>query len=427
MDKQNATVTVLDGAIGTQLLQRGMPTGVCPELWALENPEQIRLLFQRYINAGAQEITTPTFGANRCKLKGYHLETRCAELNETLASLTRQAAPESVRIGGNIGPTGLLMYPMGELDFDEAVDIFREQAVALMHGGVDFFAIETMMDIQEARAAVIGCKEACDLPISVTMTFENGRTLMGTAPDVAIITLQALGVWSAGCNCGAGPVEMLPDIQKMAKYAQIPIVAKPNAGKPLLQNGKTVFNMSSTEFATECLSLAQAGARRVGGCCGTGPEHIEAFHKTIEDMRFLRFADQKDVPHLTSLRTALTFEGGVMIGNIRIQSDADTLRSLQNEDYNFLLDITEDMDAQIYCLTAVSDQFDETKTLLGAMEALLQYDPTPLAFRPSSTQVLQSVLRRYPGRALIVSDLIPESEHEQSISICSQYGALLVS
>lgn len=273
-------VLVLDGATGTQLQLRGMPEGVCPELWCLENPGPITAIHQAYQAAGSDIVYACTFGANRVKLAEYG-ETDVVAVNRRLAQLAKQAVPGCL-VAGDIAPTGQFIEPFGPTPFEEAVEIYKEQVRGLIEGGVDCFVIETMMDIQEARAALIAVRELTDAFCMVTMTYEaSGRTLNGTDPLTALITLQSLGADAVGCNCSTGPAEMLEVIKACKPYATVPLVAKPNAGLPQLKDGRTVFAMGPEEFGGFAQAFAEAGVNLMGGCCGTTPEHIGAIARAV--------------------------------------------------------------------------------------------------------------------------------------------------
>lgn len=283
MDRLKCGKLILDGATGSNLQKRGMPTGVCPEEWILENRDTLKGLQMEYINAGSDVLYAPTFSGNRLKLEEYGLADNIADINKRLVDISRDAINEAgadkrVYIAGDITMTGRQVYPIGNLMFEELVDIYKEQIQCLCEAGVDFLAVETMMSLQECRAAVIAAKETCDLPVMVTLTFnEDGRTLYGTSPATAALVLSALGVDAVGVNCSTGPDKMADIIKQMTQYTDIPIAAKPNAGLPQLdENGTTVYDMGPDEFAEGMLSLIEAGADIVGGCCGTTPEHIKA-------------------------------------------------------------------------------------------------------------------------------------------------------
>ena len=242
-------VLILDGATGTELQARGMPHGVSPELYSLNNSEIIRSVHRGYLEAGSDIIFACTFGANRFKLAQYDV-TDVRGVNRKLAGTAREAAGSRGLVAGDIGPTGRFVEPFGDIGFEAAVACYKEQIQGLLEGGVDLFVIETMIDIQETRAALIAIKEVTDLYTIVTMTYDgSGRTLNGTDPVSALVTLQALGADAVGCNCSTGPAEMIPLITRMKPHARVPLVAKPNAGLPVLRQGKTSFEMGPDEFA----------------------------------------------------------------------------------------------------------------------------------------------------------------------------------
>ena len=241
---------ILDGATGTNLMEAGMPVGVCPESWVLENPKVLLDLQRHYVEAGSNIVYAPTFTANRIKLEEYGLAERLEEMNRKLVQLSREAVGEKALVAGDMTMTGQQLYPMGELMFEELVEVYKEQARVLCEAGVDLFVVETMMSLQESRAAVLAIREVCDLPIMVTLTYnEDGRTLFGTEPETAVVVLQSLGVDAIGINCSTGPMEMVEPVAKMAEYATVPILAKPNAGLPELEGTTTVYRMTPEEFA----------------------------------------------------------------------------------------------------------------------------------------------------------------------------------
>ena len=275
-------VVLLDGATGTNLQQAGMPIGVCPEQWILENRDVMIDLQRRFVEAGSQILYAPTFTGNRLKLAEYGLDDQLVAINQGLVAISKEAAQGKALVAGDMTMTGQQLYPMGELTFDGLVDVYREQAQALYDAGVDLFIVETMMSLQETRACVLAIKEVCDLPIMATLTFEkDGRTLYGTPPEAAVVVLQNLGVDAVGLNCSTGPADMVETVRKMYEYATIPLIAKPNAGLPELDGDKTVYKTTPEEFAQDGRLLIEAGAHIVGGCCGTTPDHIRALHEAV--------------------------------------------------------------------------------------------------------------------------------------------------
>lgn len=274
-------IVLLDGATGSNLLKRGMPAGVCPEQWILENPEVLQGLQQEFVQAGSDIVYAPTFTANRIKLAEYGLQDNIAQMNKDLVRISKEAVDGKAYVAGDITMTGEQLAPMGTLDFEELVDVYKEQIGFLAEAGVDLLVVETMLSLQECRAALLAAKETCDLPVMVTLTFnEDGKTLFGTEPSAAAVVLSSLGAAAIGVNCSAGPDKMIPIIQEMAQYTDIPLIAKPNAGMPELQpDGTTEYNMNADEFVMHTKELIAAGAEIVGGCCGSTPEFIEKLYQ----------------------------------------------------------------------------------------------------------------------------------------------------
>ncbi|MEO0181634.1 MAG: homocysteine S-methyltransferase family protein [candidate division WOR-3 bacterium] len=269
-------VVFLDGATGTELMKRGLPPGVSPELWASEHPDAMRAIHRAYLEAGADVILTNTFGANRAKLGGHELVQK---INGLMVQLALSETGDKAIVAASIGPTGLLIYPEGPLRFSEAYEIYREQAEALFKAGIDVFFLETFMDIRELRAAAIAVRDVCPHGfISVQMTFDQGGlSLTGTSPAALALLAEQLAVDAVGVNCSLGPEGVLPIVQEIARYTGKFIVAEPNAGLPV--NGR--YPMGPEEFSGWAEDLAWAGANIIGGCCGTTPEHIREFVRLI--------------------------------------------------------------------------------------------------------------------------------------------------
>jgi len=286
---------IADGAMGTMLQQAGLKPGDPPMLWNVDQPGRVRAVHRAYLEAGARILLTNTFNGTRFRLAKHGLEGREDELNRAGAQILRAeiedymaktgtAAPEAV-VAGDIGPTGELLAPLGRLLFIEAAEEFARQAAALITGGADVIWIETMADMSEVRAAVEGTRKASpDIPIIVTMTFDtHGRTMMGVKPEAAATSLNEWGAAAMGGNCGNGPDEMLAAIQKM--HSAVPgalLVAKSNAGMPEFIDGKTVYRASPETMAQSAVQMRDSGARIIGGCCGTTPEHIAAMARAVQ-------------------------------------------------------------------------------------------------------------------------------------------------
>jgi 5-methyltetrahydrofolate--homocysteine methyltransferase len=271
-----------DGAMGTMLFANGLQFGDPPELWNLEHPDVIRRIQRAYLEAGSRIVLTNTFGGNRLRLGLHGLQDRVDELNRTAAILLRaevRAAGDTALVAGDVGPSGEIVAPLGTLDYDEAVDVFREQAASLVAGGVDLIWIETMSDLNEIRAAIQGVRQASPgIALIATMTFDTrGHTMMGVSPEEAVAHLDAWGVDAIGGNCGNGPDELIPVIAAMHAVApDVVLVAKSNAGMPELVDMQAVYRASPETMAGTALEMRDAGARIIGGCCGSSPDHVRA-------------------------------------------------------------------------------------------------------------------------------------------------------
>ena len=277
---------IVDGGMGTMLMAAGLEQGDPPEMWNVLHPDRIRTIHRGYIEAGSQIVLTNSFGGTRFRLKLHKLQDRVFELNKAAAELARaeaDAAEQPVVVGGSIGPTGEIMAPVGAMNYDEAVAAFAEQAAGLAAGGVDVLWIETMSDVSEVRAAVEGCREATDLPIVATMTFDtNGRTMMGVTPVQAFTELSAMNLTALGGNCGNGPAEIEGVIQAMYATNQVyPFVAKSNAGIPEYVNGHLHYNGTPEVMADYAVKVRNFGARIIGACCGSTPAHIAAMREAL--------------------------------------------------------------------------------------------------------------------------------------------------
>ena len=280
-------VLIADGATGTILLEAGLPTGTPGEAWALERPEVIMQLHLAYLEAGSQIVLTCTFGGTRARLKAAGLEVQVGEINRRAAELARQAAGDDRYVGGDIGPTGEMMVPIGPLTYEAAVELFAEQAQALAAGGADCIYVETMSDLNEAKAAVEGARQGCDLPVFCTFSFDtHGRTSMGVSPTQAAQAMAALGVPAIGANCGHAPEEVLDILPQMRQAApDAYLIAKPNAGLPRLVKRQVVYDAMPERMANLARRYVELGARIVGACCGSSPAHIAAIAAAIHEER----------------------------------------------------------------------------------------------------------------------------------------------
>ncbi len=281
---QSGDVIVADGAMGTMLQVAGLPGGVAPEGWLLDNPDAVRGVHRAYIEAGSELILTCTFGGSRTRLAQYDLGHRVSEINRRAVEIARQAAGDKAYVAGDIGPLGVFLKPLGELSYDEAVEIFAEQAAALAEAGADVIYIETMAALEEVEAAVEGALQVANgVPVTATLSFDtHDRTNMGVRPEEAATALLERDVSAIGANCGATLDMTLGAAEKMHLVApDTPLIVKPNAGKPRLVGDDVVYDATPEDMARYARKFVSLGARIVGGCCGSTPEHIAAIAQAV--------------------------------------------------------------------------------------------------------------------------------------------------
>lgn len=424
----------LDGATGSNLLKRGMPAGVCPEQWILEHRDVLAGLQREFIEAGSNIIYAPTFSANRIKLKEYGLDQKIQEMNHELVAVSREAAAGNAYVAGDITMTGEQLAPIGKMDFEELVTIYKEQITYLEQAGVDLLVVETMMSLQETRAALIAAKEVCSLPVMATMTFEaDGRTLYGTDARTAAVVLESLGAAAIGANCSTGPDKMVSVIKDMAAVTVIPIIAKPNAGLPSLdENGQTVYDMGEEEFAEGMKAIVEAGASIVGGCCGTSPGFIRAAKKAVGGMA-VRKRSADGTRYLTSERQTVAFglDDNFMIVGERINPTGKKKLQEQLREGSFDM-VSAYAQEQEACGASILDVnmgmsgIDEKAMMLKAIETIGGLTSLPLSIDSSHIDVIEASLRRYPGRALINSISYESIKFEKLLPIAQKYGAMFI-
>ena len=428
-------ILILDGATGTNLMNAGMPLGVCPEKWILEHPQIMFDLQVAYLNAGTDILYAPTFTCNRIKLNEYGLEDDLEDMNRRLVELSKKAVKAAGHglVAGDITMTGQQLYPMGELQFEELVDIYKEQVKVVADAGADLFIIETMMSLQETRAAVLAIRETCDLPIMASMTYnEDGRSLYGTDPVTAVVTLQSLGADAVGMNCSTGPEEMLEPIRQTVEYAYVPVLAKPNAGLPELEDGVTVYKTTPEEFAEVGAKLIEEGVSIIGGCCGTTPAHIKALADKVKPMGIHHVeAPRRRV--LTSERKTveIDLDGPFMVIGERINPTGK--KKLQAELREGSLNMVRDMaraqeenGAAILDVNMGMNGIDEKQMMLNTIHEVTYTVDCPLCIDSSHVDIIEAALRIYPGRALINSISLEKEKFEKLLPIAKKYGAMFI-
>ena len=424
---------ILDGATGSNLQNAGMPVGVCPEQWILEHPQTMIDLQRAYVEAGTQILLAPTFTANRIKLEEYGLADKLVEMNQQLVVISKEAAGGKALVAGDITMTGQQLYPMGELQFEELVDIYKEQVKVVADAGVDLFIIETMMSLQETRAAVLAIRETSDLPIMASMTYnEDGRSLYGTDPVTAVVALQSLGADAVGMNCSTGPEEMLEPIRQTVEYAYVPVLAKPNAGLPELEDGVTVYKTTPEEFAEVGAKLVEEGVSIIGGCCGTTPAHIKALADKVKPMG-IHHAEAPRRRVLTSERKTveIDLDGPFMVIGERINPTGK--KKLQAELREGSLNMVRDMaraqeenGAAILDVNMGMNGIDEKQMMLNTIHEVTYTVDCPLCIDSSHVDIIEAALRIYPGRALINSISLEKEKFEKLLPIAKKYGAMFI-
>jgi 5-methyltetrahydrofolate--homocysteine methyltransferase len=427
-------IKIIDGAMGTMLQNAGLKAGECPEYLNITKPEIVTSVHRQYVEHGADIIETNTFGANRIKLSHYHLSDKVREINHAAVRNARAACTENTLIAASIGSTGKFIEPLGEMSFDEAYDVFAEQAKALNEAGVDMFIIETIIDIQEMRAALLAVKDNSDKKVICQLSFsDDGRTVTGTDPQTAAITLAAMGADVIGANCSLGPEQLLPIVEILAANCDLPISVLPNAGMPHLENGKTVFPMSEDEMGKWAGKLIAAGATYLGGCCGTTPAHIAALKKAVQGLEPVSRAPRKARLALTSRSKTVFIDKDlptVLIGE-RINPTGRKKLAAEIKGGSFLTvkkDAIEQLKAgaQVLDVNMGVGGIDQAKAMNDAIMEIAQLVDAPLAIDTSDAAALEAGLKAYPGRALINSVSGEKERLEKFLPLAKRYGAAIL-
>lgn len=391
---------ILDGATGTELQARGYTGDVAAEEWVLKHPEKLQEIQKGYVEAGSQVLYAPTFGANSVKLEEHGIFNRVDPFVHDLVGVSRGAADGRALVAGDLSPIGKYLRPAGDYTFEEMVAVYQEQAAALEDAGVDLYVIETSMTLAEARAAVLAVKAVSRKPVFVTFTCDkSGHTLTGTDVTAALTVMQGMGVSAFGLNCSVGPEDMLAQFRRLQAIAEVPLIAKPNAGLPEVVNGKTVYNCSPEEFAALVPQLAEAGVCIFGGCCGTRKEHIAALKKALENVPMRVPEPPAD-------------------GLLPLATEKNAFRLPPDTDISHILPVTPDLadvlenDTDESPVTALRiTSWDDVELLADNAWALSK----PLCLVCDKADLLEEALRIYQGRAmydgpLTEAELLPLQE-----------------
>ena len=420
-------ITILDGAMGTMLQKQGLKLGQKPELVCLEHPEAVTAIHRQYAQAGSNILYANTFGANRLKLRDTG-HTVAEVISVAIGCAKDGARGTGARVALDIGPLGQLMRPMGSLTFEECYDMFREMCVAGENAGADLIAIETMMDLAEARAAVLAAKENTSLPVIVTMTFEeSGRTFLGCDVGAAGMVLEAVGADAVGVNCSLGPDRMLPTLQRLAEHTSLPLVAKLNAGLPDPETGE--YSLSPEEYARLLEPVLELPVAFVGGCCGTSPDYIRAI-KARFGMRGVKRNTLTPKTRVCSARKVVDL-GGIRVVGERINPTGKKRfqQALREGDLDYILAqgvAQADAGADILDVNVGMPQIDEPALMAQVVEGLQGALDLPLQIDSSDPAALDAGLRQYCGKAIVNSVNGKQQSLETVLPIVKRYGAAVI-
>lgn len=419
---------IFDGGMGTMLQANGLKMGELPESFNINNPEVILKIHKEYAEAGADAITTNTFGANRYKLG--HSGLSVDKVVTKAVEIAREAAGEKL-VALDIGPVGQLMEPYGTLSFQEAYDAFREQVLAGASAGADMILIETMSDIYEARAAILAAKENCTLPVICTMTFQqDGRTLTGSDPLTMVNIISSLGVDALGINCSLGPKEIMPLVSQLLRYSPVPVIVQPNAGLPSVVEGRTVYDISPEAFGGYMAEIAGMGAVILGGCCGTTPGHIREIRKSIAGLKPVMPTVEKLTAISSATNTVILGQGVRVIGErINPTGKKKLKEALINGDMDYLLReaiAQRDAGAQILDVNVGLPEIDEKSMMVKAVKEIQGIVNLPLQLDSVRPEVIEAAARVCNGRPIINSVNGEEKVMKALFPIIKKYGCLVV-
>ena len=430
-EKISKQLLFFDGGMGTMLQRLGMKGGEIPELINLTNPEMICKIHKEYISTGANIITTNTFGAN--PLKSQELGENINKIIKAAIDNVKKAASEcdkDIYVAFDMGPTGKLLEPLGNLSFDDAYESFKQIAIIAEEGGADLVIIETMSDTLEAKAAILAVKENTNLPIFATMTFdESGKSLTGATPVIMCAMFEGLGVDCIGINCGLGPQAIYPMMKALAEVSSTPIMAQPNAGLPKIVDGKTVYDVTPEIFAAECESIAKLGASVLGGCCGTTPEHIKKLVEVCKNYKPV--VTKKDHTIVCSYSKAVFLGDKPAIVGERINPTGKKKfkEALRNGDIDYILNeafAQEEAGAHILDVNVGLPEIDECATMEKVVKAVSSSVNLPLQIDSSDPQTIERALRIYNGKPMINSVNGKAESMNKILPIVKKYGGVLV-
>ncbi|MDU4935683.1 MAG: homocysteine S-methyltransferase family protein [Peptostreptococcaceae bacterium] len=426
-------ILIFDGAMGTMLQKNGLQMGENPEIFGFNNPDILINIHKAYLEAGANVVTTNTFGANELKLDklGYTVE----EIVDNAISVAKKAIDNVDKskpryIALDIGPIGEMLEPMGTLSFDRAYEIFKRQAVQGEKSGANIIIIETMMDLYEAKAAVLAVKENTNLPVFCTMTFdEDGRSFTGCTPESMVATIGGLGVDAIGVNCSLGPKQLLPIVKKITKMATIPVIVQANAGLPNIIGEQAYYDIDEKEFYSGVVEFINSGARIIGGCCGTNPNFIKYISDNIKDIELHKTEiDYKCI--VCSPSKFIEIDKPTVMGERLNPTGRKSLKeALKNENIDYIIKLALEQinaGAEILNVNVGLPDIDEKTVMPKVIREIQGIIDTPLQIDSSNIEALEQGLRYYNGRTIVNSVNGKEDSLEKILPIVKKYGSALV-
>ena len=425
-------IVFLDGGMGTLLQERGLAAGELPERWNIEHPEIVRSIHRAYFDAGSNIVNTNTFGANILKFSAEELDSvvKAAIENARAAAKASISAQEKF-VALDIGPTGRMLKPYGDLDFEDAVAVFAETVKLGVKYGADLILIETMNDGYETKAALLAAKENSELPVFVSNAYsEDGKLMTGATPAAMVALLEGMGADAIGVNCSLGPKALAPVVEEYLKYASVPVILKPNAGLPCSVCGKTHYDVSADEFAAEVAYLVKKGVRIAGGCCGTTPEYITATVKACKGIEAPGI-EKKNITFVSSCTHAVIFDGEPILIGERINPTGKKRfkEALRAHDIGYILKeglAERDKGVHILDVNVGLPDIDEVPVLTEAVCSLQEVVDLPLQIDTSNAAAMESALRRYNGKAMINSVSGKQESMDAVFPLAKKYGGLIV-
>ena len=424
---------IFDGAMGTMLQKEGLPIGDNPEIFGMKNPDKLLKIHKKYLEAGSNVLTTNTFGCNELKVTklGYTVE----EVIDNAIKVAKQAIEESDKskprfVALDIGPIGEMLEPMGTLSFDKAYEIFKRQAIQGEKSGADLIIIETMMDLYEAKAAVLAAKENTNLPVICTMTFdENGRSFTGCLPQAMVATIEGLGVDALGVNCSLGPKQLLPIVKIITELANVPVIVQANAGLPVIENNQTIYKMTAKEFFQGVKNFVDLGVSIIGGCCGTNETFIKEICDNI-DLLQRKKPNKKNSTIVCSSAKYVDIQGPVIVGERLNPTGRQPLidaYSSGNNDYVINLALEQSNEgSEILNVNVGVPDLDEEKAMTRVIKGIQEVVDVPLQIDSSNVKALEAGLRYYNGRTIVNSVNGKEKSLETILPLVKKYGACVV-